>query len=127
MSIIAATMLMLAADPAPARTLTAEQVLAASQAKTSIGPDPCRKLADEEEIVVCGRRESPYSLPLYDPTDDDDASKSGGNRVGQMAAIRESESLCAKGSQFCRPPPLFNVFAVGGVLVKGIKKLIDGE
>ena len=106
--------------------VTAFEALARSRAVTSIGPDPCRRPTGDE-IVVCGRRESPYALPLYDPTDDDDASVAGGNRVGQMTAIKASESACAKQGNQCLPPPLFNLFSVLPVVVKGVKALIDDE
>lgn len=127
MSRIAAWIVIAAvAAPASAKPLTAQQVLARHRAATSIGPDPC-KAASGDEIVVCGQRESPYALPLYDPSDGDDASQYGGNRVRQMAAIKESDSACAKQGAFCYPPPLFNGGSVLRVLIKGVKALTDGE
>lgn len=62
-----AALLMLYAAPSGTAPVTAERALAASRAVTSIGRDPCRNPENSEEIVVCGRRESPYALPLYDP------------------------------------------------------------
>jgi hypothetical protein len=128
MSRFAAALLLAAslAAQAAAEPRTAEQVLARHRAATSIGPDPCRSSADEE-IVVCGYRTSPYALPPYDPTDDDDASRYGGNRVGQMAAIAESESACAKQGAFCQPPAAVDIFTVLPVVIKGIKALVSDE
>lgn len=63
-----------ARPPAATRAMTAEQVMAAHRAATGIGSAECATQA-ADEIVVCGRRTDPYALPLYDPTDDDDASR----------------------------------------------------
>lgn len=111
---------------AAAVPMTAEQALKASRAATSIGPDPCRAPVGDE-IVICGRKESPYALPLYDPMEDDDASKAGGNRAGQMKAVGEANSACAQQGAFCQPPAAVNLFQVVPVLVRGIRKLIEGE
>lgn len=128
MSRIAAAMLAFAADAAAPTPLTAEQAIAAARARTS-AVQSCRDEAeaDEDAIVVCGRRSDPYALPLYDPTDDDDASRYGGNRVSQMAAIKESESACAKQGAFCQPPAAVNFFTVLPVLIKGVTKLLDPD
>lgn len=123
MSIIAA---MLAVAAAPGVPVTAEQVAKAAHAATSIGPDPCRNPTGDE-IVVCARRESPYALPLYDPDEGRIESKASGRRASQMAAIKESETDCAKQGAFCYPPPAFNGGSVLRVLVKGATKLIEGE
>lgn len=133
MSIIAGFVLGLATVPPPpaspppvAPVRTAEQVMAAHRAATAIGPAGCATQAGDE-IVVCGRRTDPYALPLYDPTDDDDASRYGGNRVGQMAAIRRSESACAKQGAFCMPPAAVNILRVVPVFLNAVRPLIDGE
>lgn len=44
-----------------------------------------------------------------------------------MAAIKESESACAKQGAFCMPPAAMNLFAVVPALIKGIEALTDGE
>lgn len=140
MSIIAGVVLGLATVPAvavqPARppaapaavppAMTAEQVMAAHRAATSIGPAGCATQAGDE-IVVCGRRTDPYALPLYDPTDDDDASRYGGNRVGQMAAIKEAESACAKQGAFCLPPAAMNILRIVSVVANAVGSLDDGD
>lgn len=126
MSMIAVAMMVLSGSASALAPTTAEQALAAHRAATSIGPDPCR-VATGDEIVVCGRRESPYALPLYDRTADDDASKAGGNRVGQMAAIGESQSACAQQRAQCLPPPFVDFFVVAPVIIKSVKALLDDE
>jgi len=126
MSRIAAAMLAFAADAAAPTPLTAEQAIAAARARIS-AVQSCRDEGDDDAIVVCGRRGDPYALPLYDPTDDDDASKYGGNGGGQMAAIKESESVCAKQGAFCQPLAAVNFFTVLPVLIKGVTKLLDRD
>lgn len=125
-----ATLLLFAAAPDKTAPLTAEQAMAAHRGRTSIAREGCAGAA-ADEIVVCARRADPYALPLYDPMDDDDASRSGGNRVGQMAAINESDSACARQSVACLPPPAVDVFTVLGIVAKGVIKgaeaLLDDE
>lgn len=122
-----AAMLVLYAAPSGGAPVTAEQALAASRAMTSIGRDPCRDTDDNEEIVVCARRDRPYALPLYDPMAGQVASSAGGRRAEQMEAVRQSETACAKQGAFCYPPPAFNGGSVLRVLVRGVTKLIEGE
>lgn len=79
---------------------TAEQVAARHLRATSIGRDPCRDPAGDE-IVVCGRRESPYRLPGYDPMAGDDASQAGGNREGAMQRMKDTGAPCRARADPC--------------------------
>lgn len=89
------------------RPIVAEQALAASRAMTSIGPDPCRMAATGEEIVVCGRRESPYALPLYDPDAGRAASQAGSGRDAAMGAAKDTGAPCRARADPCiRPLPI---------------------
>ena len=114
------------AAPASAKPLTAQQVLARHRAATSIGPDPC-KAASGDEIVVCGQRESPYALPLYDPTDGDAESRAGGSRTRLEGELAAASSPCASGASTCRSPAAVNLFAVIPVVVKGIEALLGDD
>ena len=122
-----AALLLLHAAPAGAAPVTAEQALAASRALTSIGSDPCRNPAEGEEIVVCGRRESPYTLPLYDPDAGDPESVAGGSRTRLTQEVAASQGACASQSAQCRPPPAVDIFQVIPGVIKIIKALTDGE
>lgn len=127
MSRIAALLLLAAgAAAAEAEPLTAQQVLARHKAKTSIGPDPCRNPSGDE-IVVCGRRESPYALPLYDPDAGHPESQAGGSRTRLEGELAKASTPCAAGAFDCRPPAAVNFFTVLPVVVKGIKALIDDD
>lgn len=104
---VAAASLWLAAVPCvcAAAPVTAEQALARHRAATSIGSDPCRTQT-EEEIVVCGRRESPYSLPLYEPVVGDDGI-TGREREDQIETIRDATAPChARGEACLKPLPI---------------------
>jgi hypothetical protein len=81
---------------------TAEQVLKASRAATSIGPDPCRNPGGEE-IVVCGRRESPYALPLYNPAGRPEAL-SGRAREAAVATAQDTSAGCHLRGETCTKP-----------------------
>lgn len=122
-----AALLMLYAAQAGGAPVTAEQALRASRAMTSIGPDPCRNPAGGEEIVVCGRRESPYALPLYDPDAGDPESVAGGARSRLTKEVAASQGACASQSAQCRPPAAVNIFQVIPGVVKIIKALKDRE
>ena len=127
---VAAMMLQVAAAGRP--PLTAEQAMAAHRAATGIGRDPCRPSAksrgDGDAIVVCGRRESPYALPGYDPMAGQAASQAGGGRKRQMADIREASGACASQAAQCLPPMAGNLLAVLPMLVvTGVEALIDDE
>lgn len=133
MSRIAAIVLlaMLAMHAMPARAappvMTAREVAYAAAKATSIGPDPCRN-PDGDEIVVCGSRETPYALPGYDPPGRySDDSVAGGSRMRMTKDIRQAGGACATGNAFCMPAPAVNMFQVLPVLVKGIKRLIEGD
>ena len=88
---------------------TAEQALAASRALTSIGPDPCRTSAAGEEIVVCGQRESPYTLPLYEPAVSDDGV-TGREREDMVATTQDTAAGChSRGESCLKPLPILKV------------------
>lgn len=106
MSRIAALLALYAAQ-AGGTPISAEQALAASRAMTSIGPDPCRNAAGGEEIVVCGRRETPYALPLYDPDAGSAASVAGGGRESAMQKAKDTGAPCRARADPCiRPLPV---------------------
>lgn len=90
-SLVGLSVATLVAIPAPvvaAPATSARQVLSAHRAATSIGADPCRS-ASPDDIVVCGQRDSPYALPLYDPDAGRTESRAGGSRLrleGELAA-----------------------------------------
>lgn len=107
--------------------VTAEQVLAANRARTSIGADPCRNPAGGEEIVVCGRRESPYALPLYDPDAGSPESVAGGARSRLTQDMAATQGACAAQSAQCRPPAAVDFFQVIPGVIKVIKALTDGD
>ncbi|HZF42303.1 MAG TPA: hypothetical protein VEZ48_02720 [Sphingomonadaceae bacterium] len=91
------------------KPIVAEQVMAASRAITSIGPDPCRTVATDEEIVVCGRRESPYALPLYEPVVRDDGP-TGRQREDAVGTMRDTAAGChARGEACLKPLPLIGI------------------
>lgn len=91
------------------RPIVAEQALAASRAMTSIGPDPCRTIATGEEIVVCGRRESPYALPLYEPLVGDEGL-TGREREDAVGTMRDTAGGChARGEACLKPLPLIGI------------------
>lgn len=121
MSIIAAALLASAATAAPPRTV--ESILEAHRAKTSIGPDPCRS-SDENEIVVCARRQDEFATGI-DDTGFDDASAHGGNHVGQMQVIKDATSSCKSQGHGCRGS--INVFAVGKFVVGGVRALLGKD
>lgn len=132
MSIIASVLLAganaPATSPAPARSpvRSAEAVMEAYRAKASIGPDPCRS-PDPDEIVVCARDRNEFATPLYD-TDIDDDSKFGGNRAGQMQAIRDATSSCKSQGHGCEGSKgSINVFAVAEFVVGGIRALLGKD
>lgn len=88
---------------------TASQALARHRAMTSIGPDPCRA-ATSEEIVVCGRRESPYALPLYDPMADDEFPQAGRAREETMDRMKDTGAPCrARGEPCIRGLPVLTL------------------
>lgn len=99
MSIIA-TLLVLA--PAAGAAMTAEQAMARARAATSIGPDPCRTPVGDE-IVVCGRRESPYALPLYEPVVSDDGV-TGRERENMTDTMMNVIGSCNGGGEVCLSP-----------------------
>ena len=120
MSRIAAMLALYAGAP-----ITAEQAIAASRAMTSIGPDLCRRVPDDDEIVVCARRVNRYALPLDEPTDD--ASRHDGGRIDQMEDVRLSQGACARQGALCYPPPPYNGGSILRVLIKGMQALTDGD
>jgi len=122
-----AALLVLYAAQGGGVSVTAEQVLAASRAMTSIGPDPCRNPASGEEIVVCGRRESPYALPLHDPDAGSPESVAGGARSRLTQEMAATQGACASQSAQCQPPAAVNLFQVIPGVIKVIKALTDGE
>lgn len=106
MSRIAALLVLYGAQAGGA-SVTAEQAIAASRAMTSIGPDPCRNSAGNEEIVVCARRESPYALPLYDPDAGKPEAVAGGGRESAMEKAKDTGAPCRARADPCvRPLPL---------------------
>lgn len=89
------------AEAAPDPT-SAAQALAAHRALTGIGPDPCRT-PSQDEIVVCGRRESPYALPLYDPVVGDE-SVSGRERERAVETMQGGTASCPLRGEPCLKP-----------------------
>lgn len=126
MSKIALTTLCLVVLPCVgiAGPVTAEQALARHRAATSIGSDPCRTQTDEEadeEIVVCGRRDSPYSLPLYEPIVGDDGV-TGREREDAIDVVRDAVAPChARGEACLKPLPIigmsFGPGKKGGIVI----------
>lgn len=114
MSKIALTTLCLVALPCVgiAGPVTAEQALATHRAATSIGSDPCRTQTDEEtdeEIVVCGRRGSPYSLPLYESVVGD-GGITGREREDQIETMKDAVAPChARGEACLKPLPILRM------------------
>ena len=80
--------------------------MARHRAATSIGPDPCRT-PNVDEIVVCGRRESPYALPLHEPTVRD-GSISGRERENMTDTMMNMIS-CERGEVCLRPLPILKI------------------
>lgn len=111
----AAASLWLAAVPSvcTAAPVTAEQALARHRAATSIGADPCRTQAGDE-IVVCGRRESPYSLPLYESSVGDDGM-TGREREDAVDTMRDVVAPCRIRGETClKPLPILRIPFGGG-------------
>lgn len=91
------------------KPVVAEQALAAARAMTSIGPDPCRTAATGEEIVVCGRRESPYALPLYEPVVGDEGM-TGREREDAVGTMRDTAGGCQASGEAClKPLPIIGI------------------
>ena len=103
MSRMAALLLVYAAPSGAPTAMTAEQALVAHRAATSIGPDPCRNPAGDE-IVVCGRRESPYALPLYEPPASGDGLMSGVDRELAVGIARDAAAPCRARGEACTKP-----------------------
>lgn len=101
----------LATTPIAARPATAAQAMQAHARMTSIGADPCRPGAvDGDEIVVCGRRESPYALPLYEPPLSGEGFLSTMGREAAMRAAQDTFAPChARGEACARPLPLIGI------------------
>jgi hypothetical protein len=100
--------------------MVAEQALAASRAMTSIGPDPCRTVGTDDEIVVCGRRESPYALPLYEPVVRDDGL-TGRQREDAVGTMRDTAGGChARGEACLKPLPVIGI-PVGAGKKSGVR------
>lgn len=105
MSMIAGVLVLAAA---PGAAVTPEQAMAAHRAATSIGPDRCRRPIGDE-IVVCGRRESPYALPLYEPVVGDDGL-SGREREDAVLTLQDTAASChARGEACLKPLPVVRV------------------
>ncbi len=120
MSMIAAVLFAgLAADPTPR---TAEAVLEAHRARTTIGPDPCRS-REPGEIVVCARDRAEFSTSLYDK--DPDQPRYGGERVDQMQAIKDITSPCGTQGIVCKGG--INVLEVGRFVIGGIRALLGKD
>lgn len=113
-----AALLVLYAMPAGAAPVTAERALAASRAVTSIGRDPCRGQATGDEIVVCGRRESPYSLPLYEPAARDEMLTGRGREDVVENMHRKFAPCNARGEACLKPLPLLRIGPDGLVVGK---------
>lgn len=116
---------MLQSAPTGVRTVTAEQAMATHRAATSIGPDPCRAGADaDDEIVVCGRRESSYAVPLYrEPV----ALQRDGSSTaaGALATARETSASCHARGETCTAPLVVLTIPVGKRANKAVRIGID--
>lgn len=101
-----AALLVLQAAPA-----TAAQAMRAHARMTSIGADPCRPgAAGGDEIVVCGRRESPYALPLYEPPSAGDGLMSGMDRELAVGIAQDTFASChARGEACAKPLPVIGI------------------
>ena len=112
MSMIAALLAQAANAETPG--VTAAQVMAAHRAATSIGRDPCRPgvaaTGGNDEIVVCGRRESPYALPLYEPPSAGEGLMSGMDRELAVGIAQDTAASChARGEPCIKPLPMIGV------------------
>ena len=96
MSNIAAMLILLAAP------VTAEQAAVAHHAATSIGPDPCRGVPKDDEIVVCARVTNPYAVPLY--RHDAERYDSPGTAAGGFVAVKEAFAACHARGEVCLKP-----------------------
>ena len=92
--------------------VSAAQAMRAHARMTSVGADPCRPGAagDGDEIVVCGRRESPYALPLYEPQSAGDGLMSGMDRELAVGIAQDTAASChARGEACTKPLPLIGI------------------
>lgn len=96
--------------------------MARHRATSSIGADPCRNPAGEE-IVVCGRRQSPYALPLYDPAGRADTT-SGRAREAAVESVQGASAACHARGEACLKP--LRILGVGGPSGK-IRLITDGK
>ena len=60
--------------------------------------------ADGDEIVVCGRRENPYALPLYEPTVAGDGLASGMAREIAVGVAQDASAACHARGEACVKP-----------------------
>lgn len=113
MSIIAGFVLGLATVPAPSAVsppaMTAEQVLAAHRAATSVGPAGCASRAGDE-IVVCGRVKDVYAVPLYSVDADASRRDGPGTAAGQLISGARTFAPChARGEECAAPLPVITI------------------
>lgn len=123
MSMIVAVLLSASGAPAAAPARTAEAVLEAYRAKTSI---PRCGSSSEDEIVVCARLSDEFATPLSDPNDD---ASEHGKSVGRMQDIKDAGSRCKMQGLGCTSGTNggLNVFAVGKFVVEGIRALLGKD
>jgi len=119
--------LLLLATPVPA---TAEEVIAAHRARTSViqerSAEGCREDGprSDDDVLVCGRRETErYRVEATVPEPD---TRPG---IGGLASVRSGQATfgtCGVGANTCEKP-VVDFMKVADVLIRGIMALTDGE
>lgn len=99
-----------------ARKVTDEQAMAAHRAATSIGPDPCRSIPDDDEIVVCGRLTNAYEVPLY--RNEGERYDRRGTTIAGALAVKDASAPChTRGEPCLKPLPIVSIGPGGKVRI----------
>jgi hypothetical protein len=129
-SIAAAFLIALAAAPAFAEPLTAEEAIARQkeQLRDALGLD-CDRSGQGEDIVVCGRSgPDPNRVPFPDQRLPGERVRLGPSEAPSgLAGLEAGQSPCSTVGPNQRCSGGLDVFRVVGVLAKIAKHLIDPE
>jgi hypothetical protein len=109
----------LAAAPAAAQQVTAEQAMENFRNRMEAPARRCAEAGEAEDVVVCGRRQEDnrYRAPLYAAPDDGPATRAGGE---QRAAMEVGSSPCTPVGRAQRCGGGLPVFAIAGYLARAL-------